>query len=230
MKKRTIVKPSGQIGVVRLTEGFGANPATAEYLDVYLPPAKPDVENYFAQRFVAAFNSQNPLGGNVRIHDIVQPHESGLDFGITCERASILELAEIAPLSEEFGRSCQRTGSYDAYEMSRWICQNVILKKQGKLNYQTLCSTTFLLLYTTFWQFLPSDNVLMAITSTLQRKGTPFAGIFFLRAGGDGDDALNAVHKLWPSDANRLRHPRILKEQPSIVTNSDPRGTTAGSG
>ncbi|HYM98377.1 MAG TPA: hypothetical protein VET25_01440, partial [Aestuariivirgaceae bacterium] len=87
----------------------------AELIPTVLPDDKEGLEEFFAKRFIEQFNHTLPLGAGVCIENPKQNDTSDLDFSITCPAADYLELAELSPQSEAFGRSALRDGRLNAY-------------------------------------------------------------------------------------------------------------------
>jgi hypothetical protein len=184
-----IKKPSGEIGVTRLTISDGGQ--HAELIPVPLPTDKEGLERYFADRFLAKLNATPEYGATITIKK--QSDTSDLDFIISGSTSRYLELAEIAPYSEEFGKSALQERSINVYEYSKWIWTKIILKKQNK--YGSVCGNTMLLLYVTRWEFLLSELVKECLVWTLQAKGCLFHSVYLLHAGGDDLNLVDQLHR-----------------------------------
>lgn len=112
-------KSTGEIGVTRLTQtGDGQR---ADLISTLLPNDKEGLKKFFAELFIKQFNANRPLGPTITILNPVQNDTSDLDFAIESEVADYLELAELNPRSEAFGRAAYRTGKLGVYEYARWI-------------------------------------------------------------------------------------------------------------
>jgi len=182
-KKMVRNAPSKTVGEIGSTfVSVTPNGQRAKLIHRELPSSKEGLEKFFGEIFVNYFNSQKPLGDQVSISTFRQNETSDLDFSIECEIADYLELAELNPRSEEFGRHAYRTGRINVYDYARWIFFRIIKKKQRA--YGVTSTRTLLLLYTTHWQFLPSQSVLECLTNLLQRSECKFAGVFILLTNG----------------------------------------------
>lgn len=178
-KGRIAAKPrkaSGQLGPTRISTS--PQGSVAEYQHVELPTDKEALEAYFALPFVRAFNDIKPLGDDVSIDAVTQNDTSDLDFKIVCKAADYLELAELNPRSEPFGRKAFTTGSLNTHDYAHWIYSKIINKKQKA--YGATAHRTLLLLYSTHWQFLPGDSLIACVKSWCARGGVDFAGVFIL--------------------------------------------------
>jgi hypothetical protein len=184
-------KNTGETGPTRVTAG--PEGMRAEIVHTALPSGKEELERFFATRFTEQFNAAKPLSGDIVITDLSQNDTADLDFKITCAAAEYLELAELNPRSEEFGRIAYRTGELNVLTYAKWI-YNRIVKKKAR-HYGQLANKTFLLLYVTHWQFLPSQRVFECVRSYCQHVGCPFVAVFFLIT--DGAD-LRAIEMLHP--------------------------------
>jgi len=195
------IKTSGEIGPTRVTvtpEG-----ETAEIVHTELPLDKEGLEQFFGSRFVTTFNETRPLGPNVEITNLKQNDTSDLDFKITCAAADYMELAELNPRSEPFGRSALRDGKLNVYEYAKWIFHRLIKKKA--LSYgPAVASRTMLLVYATHWQFVPSERVIECIQSHIQVHGCTFAAVFVLMTDGNDLRVLTPAH---PFNARKLPKP-----------------------
>jgi hypothetical protein len=112
-----------------------------------LPVDKEGLERYFAERFVEQFNVDRLLGPDVVISNVTQNGTADLDFSISSAVADYLELAELNPRSEAFGRAALRTGKLNVYQYARWVFFRVIQSKAKK--YGNVASRTVLLLFVT---------------------------------------------------------------------------------
>ncbi len=122
------IKTSGQLGPTKIS-GAPDEPI-AEYQHVELPNDKEGLEAFFALPFVRAFNETRPLGDGISIDEITQNDTSDLDFRIASSAADYLELAELNPRSETFGRKAFQTGAISTHEYAHWIYSKLINKKQ----------------------------------------------------------------------------------------------------
>lgn len=183
-------KRSGEIGPTRITGGPLS--ITAEYQHIELPEDKEQLERFFAAPFVEHFNKTRPLGPDVSIDNLQQNDTSNLDFTISSTIAEYLELAELNPQSEAFGRKALRTGKLAIYEYSTWIYTRLIERKQK--SYGQTAARTILLLYSTHWQFLPTKNVIDCVSSLCFYKGASFAAIFFMFTNGSDLVVTNRIH------------------------------------
>jgi hypothetical protein len=183
-------KTSGEIGVTKITTTPEGN--TAEIIHTELPIDKEGLEHFFASRFVAAFNESLPLGPN-QINGFTQNDTGDLDFNISCQVADYMELAELNPRSEAFGRSALRDGKLNVYDYAKWVFHRLIKKKA--LSYGgSVAGRTILLLYATHWQFYPSERVIECIQSHIQVHGCEFAAVFVLMTDGNELRVLTPAH------------------------------------
>lgn len=192
-KGRTAAKPrkaSGQLGPTRISTS--PQGPVAEYQHVELPTDKEALEAYFALPFVRAFNDIKPLGDDVSIDAVTQNDTSDLDFNIVCNAADYLELAELNPRSEAFGRRAFETGSHNVHEYAHWIYSKIINKKQKA--YGATAHRTLLLLYSTHWQFLPGDSLIACVKSWCARGGVDFAGVFILNMIAGNHPIVETIH------------------------------------
>ncbi len=190
------IKTSGEIGSTTIT----ATPEgqTAEIVHTELPLTKEGLEQFFGSRFVTTFNETRPLGEFVDITNLEQNDTNDLDFKITCTAADYMELAELNPRSETFGRYALRDGKLNVYEYAKWIFNRLIKKKA--LSYgPAVASRTILLVYVTYWQFRPSERVIECIQSHIQVHGCTFAAVFVLVTNGNDLRVLALAHpvNLW---------------------------------
>jgi hypothetical protein len=140
-------------------------------------------QRIFAEKFADAFNEQHPLGKDVEVTIVKQNDTSDLDFLIRCQVASHLELAELTPLSQDFGKKAFKTGKLNVYEYAKWI-SGLIGKKQNAYGSQT--GDIILLLYATHWQFFPSEKVIQCLRSLCRKDACRFSAVFvFLTNGTD---------------------------------------------
>jgi hypothetical protein len=194
-------KTTGEIGPTLVT--MSAEGTTAKICHVDLPTDKEGVEQFFASRFVATFNETRPFGPTVQLSDLKQNDTSDLDFRITCPIADYMELAELNPRSEAFGRSAYGDGKLNIYDYSKWIF-NRIIKKKGLHYGPQVSGRTMLLLYVTHWQFLTSDRIVECLRSHVQVHGCRFAAVFVLHTNGSDLSVSNLVH---PFSAPKLPKP-----------------------
>jgi hypothetical protein len=194
-------KTTGEIGSTIITQTERG--MTAELNSVMLPADKEGLERYFAERFVEQFNADRPLGPDVLISNLTQNGTADLDFSVSSSFADYLELAELNPQSEAFGRAALRTGKLNVYEYAKWIFFRVIKSKARK--YGEVASRTVLLLFVTHWQFYPSDRVIECLNSLVVHNGCTFAAVFVLMTNGSDLRLLKPVH---PYSGPHPRRPR----------------------
>jgi hypothetical protein len=195
-------KPSGEIGITKITATQDGQ--RAELLSVDLPEDKEGLEKYFADRFVSQLNRDGTLEDKIVIES--QNDTTDLDFNITGSPAKYLELAEIAPYSEDVGKSALEGQWISVYDFSKWIWRQLIEKKQSR--YGDVSKDTILLLYTARWEFFISQSVLHSLIWTLQNKGCCFHAVYLMQAGGED---LNLVYCLYPNNYP-ADHPRKFRE------------------
>lgn len=198
-------KSSGQIGPTRITAG--PNGTVAEYMPAPLPVHKEGLEQYFADVFVRNYNESLPLGPGTEIAAYRQNDTSDLDFTITSAVAEFLELAELSPRSEPFGREAFRTGALPVHEYARWIYFSLIAKKQK--SYGVTARKTILLLYCSHWQFYPHEVLIDCVVAWCKTNGADFAAIFVVQTNGS-DLVLN--NQVWPGPARHIRPPKVFKK------------------
>lgn len=203
-------KPSGEIGVTKITATPGGQ--VAEVIPVVLPDNKEELERYFADRFISRLNKDDTESPEINIAS--QNDTSDLDFNISGSSAKYLELAEIAPYSEDVGRSALEGQWINVYEFAKWIWCQLILKKQER--YGEVCKDTILLLYITRWEFFVSQTVLHCLIWTLQNRGCRFHRVYLMQSGGTD---LDLVYCLYPNDhpadpARKFRDNRYLNGKP----------------
>jgi hypothetical protein len=196
-------KRTGELGVTKVTAQADGN-QTAEVISAALPPNKEHLELLFATKFVEQFNAEKPLGVDCAISSLEQNDTSDLDFKIACSLADYLELAELNPQSEAFGRAALRTGKFNIYTYARWIWLKLIKAKQRSYGAQT-AGRTILLLYCTHWQFFPTDKVPECLISTLTLEGCQFASVFIMQTNTTD---LTIIKKIWPYEGPQPRRPR----------------------
>ena len=165
-------KRTGEIGITKITKA--PHGQIAEIVHTPLPDNKEALEEYFARRFVEKFNSELPLGPGVRIAAVVQNDTSDLDFAIESSIADYLEVAELNPRSEEFGRQAYETGVLDVYEYSKWVTSDLVMAKANRYG-AAVAQRIILLLYVTHWQFFPSAALIKCLTSSVQQNGVQFS-------------------------------------------------------
>jgi hypothetical protein len=197
-------KSSGQIGPTKITTGPQGN--LAEYLPVSLPDDKEELEKYFADVFVQRFNELLPLGPDIVIAKYVQNDTSDLDFCVECPIADYLELAELNPRSEIFGRHAFRSGRLRVHEYARWIYFSLIAKKQRA--YGATAKRTMLLLYCSHWQFFAHELLIQCLTARCKAVGVELSAVFCVSTNGQG---LVLLDKVWPPDAAPIRRPKDFK-------------------
>lgn len=198
-------KRTGEIGITKITAGPQGR--TAEVIHTPLPDNKEDLEDYFARRFVEKFNSELPLGPGVRIEGVVQNDTSDLDFSIESPIANYLEVAELNPRSQKFGRQAYETGVLDVYEYSKWVTSDIVIAKANRYG-ADVSRSTILLLYVTHWQFFPSDALIKCLTSSVLQNGVQFAAIFILQGSGG---ELNILYQILPYEGSSLPSPRQFR-------------------
>ena len=202
MPKKTV----GEIGPFRITGGE----AGAERIKADLPTDKEELEQFFAGRFSDAFNRQRTMPG-VEITNLRQQDTSDLDFRIDCSRATYLELAELTPLSEAFGRAGRASGSFNTLEYATWIYEQVIKAKSDK--YGETSRETFLLLYPKHSQFVPGQTLLQCLRSLCFWRGSKFAAIFtFTTSGGAPDQAIEIITRITPISPPWPPKPDVFKD------------------
>ena len=194
-------KPSGEIGLTKIS----ATPEgqIAEVISINLPNDKEGLEKYFAERFVSQFNKDTP---DNPISITQQNDTTDLDFNISGSSAKYLELAEIAPYSEDVGKSALEGQWINVYDFSKWIWKQLIEKKQERYGY--VCKDTILLVYVARWEFYISQSILHCLIWTLQNKGCRFHEVFLLQCAGED---VNLLWKLHPND-HPVDHPRKFKK------------------
>lgn len=194
-------KAVGEIGPTKITAGPDGH--KAEIIHTDLPQQKEALETFFAEQFQADFNATRPLGQVVEIKSLVQNDTSDLDFKIDCGAAKYLELAELNPRSEPFGREMYRTGKFNVYEYAHWIYFRVIRKKQRSYG-PDLSRNVILLVYVTHWQFLPSQSTFECVRSLCAKEGCDFVAVFVLLTDGQSLQHTEIVH---PYSGPPLRKP-----------------------
>lgn len=206
----TPTKPTGEISITRVTATNEGQ--VAELISSNLPTNKEALEQTFATLFVDAYNAGNLQRGTVSpgssITIVSQNDTTDLDFSIQSDLGDYLELAEVAPLSESFGRAALRTGKFHVLEMARWIYRSLIQRKFIKYG-DELAGRTLLLLYITNWQFLISDRTIECIASLCRTNGCKFAGVYIYQ-GSAGH--LNLVSKVFPWDEGALPSPKAFRD------------------
>jgi hypothetical protein len=198
-------KASGELGLTKIS-GSSERPI-AEYLHVELPSDKEELESYFAAPFVRAFNESRPLGHDVLIEAITQNDTSDLDFNVVCPAADYLELGELNPRSETFGRKAFQTGHFNTHEYAHWIYSKIINEKQR--SYGSTSCRSFLLLYSTHWQFLTSQNVVACLRSWCVRGGVNFSGVFIMDMIGGTEPMITTI---YPYSGPPLPPPKAFKK------------------
>ena len=195
-------KETGEIGSTRISA------TAAEIIHTDLPIDKEGLENFFATRFLTDFNETHPLGPTIEITNAKQNTTSNIDFDVSCAIADFMELAELNPRSEHFGRAALRDGKLNVYEYAKWIFNRIIRKKSRSYGAR-LSGRTILLLYSTHWQFFPSERVVECLRSHIQIHECDFAAIFLLFTNGDDLRVLSPVH---PWEGLKLRKPSDYSE------------------
>jgi hypothetical protein len=183
-------KSTGEIGVTRITQT--SKGTAAELIHTELPANKEDLERYFAERFKERFNADYPMGPDNVIASLTQNDTSDLDFKIDCPLAGYLEVAELNPRSEAFGRAAYRTGTYNSYHYAHWIYFRIIKKKQRA--YGAIAKKTLLLLYVTHWQFLPGQRLCECLQSFCLNEGCEFAAVFIFLTDGNNLQVNKKIH------------------------------------
>lgn len=184
-------KTTGEIGSTLITQT--ADGTRSEIVHVELPIDKEGLEHFFGSRFVSTFNETHPFGPGVEISDLKQNDTSDLDFKIKSSIADYMELAELNPRSEAFGRSALRDGKLNVYDYAKWTFNRLIKKKERSYGPQ-LAGRTILLLYATHWQFYPSERMVECICSHVQIHGCSFASVFVLMTNGHDLRVLSPAH------------------------------------
>ncbi|TAV81577.1 hypothetical protein [Rhizobium leguminosarum] len=198
-------RKSGEIGFSRVSiseDGVGAY----QYESTKLPDLKEPLEAYFADRFLEVFNRTLPLGSDATIVVKQQNDTSTLDYDIESSVADFLELAEMTPLSQIWGRETFKTGHCDYYEFSKWVWHSIITEKSRK--YGAVSKRTILLLYATHWQFNASPPMIELMRSTLRKNGCPFAAVFYVDVLDDASPAI--LDSIYPYKGE-LPPPRVHK-------------------
>ena len=211
-------KPSGEIGITKISATSDGQ--IAEVISIDLPDDKEGLEKYFADKFVYQFNKDDP---DNPITIIQQNDTTDLDFNISGSPAKYLELAEIAPYSEEVGKSALEGQWINVYDFSKWIWKQLIAKKQER--YGGVCKATILLVYVARWEFYITQSILHSLIWTLRNKGCSFHEVFLLQCAGE--DA-HLLWKLHPND-HSLDHPRKFKENRYLNERPGTNGITTPS-
>ncbi|MBY5841417.1 hypothetical protein J3P71_03950 [Rhizobium leguminosarum] len=198
-------RKSGDMGFGRVT--VTPEEAKFEYASTKLPEVKEPLEAFYGDRFIAKFNEQRPLGDGVQIIVKKQNDTSDLDYEIDCQIADYLELAELTPLSEPWGRETFKTGSANIYEFGKWAWQSVIDAKAKK--YGDISRQTILLLYATHWQFMANEGLLDLLRSTLQKQGNPFAAVAYIMVIGETESFISMIAPY----GKRMRTPQHFRGQ-----------------
>jgi len=173
-----------------------------------LPKNKEELEAFFATRFVDDCNRRHILGKAVSIASLSQSKSTdNLDFSIKCQIADYLELAELNPRSENFGRATYRTGKLDTYQYAKWIYFRIVAHKQRR--YGITSQRTILLLYITHWQFIPPLSVIECLSSFCSFRGCDFTAVCALLTDGDSLIVPTIVH---PTPGTR-KSPKRFKGQ-----------------
>jgi hypothetical protein len=193
-------KTTGEIGITKITMTQAGS--TAEIIHTELPIDKEGVENFFASRFVTTFNESLPLGPHP-ISGLKQNDTTDLDFNISCEIGDYIELAELNPRSEGFGRSALRDGKLNVYTYAKWIFHRLIKKKSNSYG-SKVAGRTILLLYATHWQFYPGERLIECIRSHFQVHGCEFAAVFALMTDGN---ELRVLTPAYPFAGPKLPKP-----------------------
>lgn len=197
MKKKSR-KPSGELGGVTISKDAGTTQVHRHH--VALPQSKEELELLFASQFVAKFNQTKPLDGEHEISNLKQNAENDLDFTIDYAGVRYLELAELNPRSEAFGRRGHETGMTNIYEFARWTYEDVIQSKAKKYG-ADVAGSTFLLLYTTHWQFGPvNKSYIESLQAFCQSSGCTFAAVYTCDSDGDKLYAFDQIHPTTHSD------------------------------
>jgi hypothetical protein len=186
-------KQTGEIGPTLITAGADGK-QQAQIISTPLPSDKEGLEKFFADKFVEAFNRQDPFSDGAKIVDRVQHDTSDLDFLLKGLRvAKYLELAEVNPRSEEFGRSMHASGVANVFECASWICENIVFAKMQKYG-ATTSGETILLLYSTWSEFLLSQGIMDCVRGLIQGRSCTFAGVFVLITNGQDLIFLETMH------------------------------------
>ncbi len=172
MAKRS--KRRGEIGSIKMSAG-PAGPSV-EWEKIPLPEGKADLEQFYAEQFVAAFN-RAPLLPGLLITEVRQNAENSLDFTLlTSLGQKWLELMEVAPF-EFFGvPPDQAPNTHKPYDLAQWL-HGKIMEKSRKYR-STRPGNLFLLLYLTDWRFLPSETAISLLQFWCNRKAHSFEAIF----------------------------------------------------
>jgi hypothetical protein len=164
-------KRRGEIGPIKMTTG--STGVSAIWEKIALPKGKAELEQFYADRFVAALNKQKLLPDMV-IKNIRQNPENSLDFTLeTSKGEKWLELMEIAPFEFFSVSPAEVPTSYKPYDVGQFL-HGKIMKKSS--SYQS--SNIFLLLYLTDWRFQPSETVIALLQFWCNRESHSFEAIF----------------------------------------------------
>lgn len=207
-RKRNPGRTRGEIGSTLITAS--ASGTEAEVVSADLPANKEELERRFAELFMEEFNRRLPFGEAVALSITQQNDTSDLDFLINCPVADYLELAELTPLDTTFGRSALRTGTLRPYDYARWAYQKIIRHKASRYG-ADVARKTFLLLYVTHWQFLPSNKMIGCLQSFCIHRPVDFAGIFLMQTNGSD---LTFIETISPFAAESRPAPVAYKNEP----------------
>lgn len=185
--------------------------------------AKEEVERFFADIFVAKFNSQSPLGPENEITIARQNDTSDLDFSISSRDFDYLELAEATPINTDFGEKAINTGSVDVYEFSKWIWNNIIRHKEEKYGYKS--ARTLLMIYNSRSEFSINDWTYNCLMSTLSQKGCKFGAVFVMMTNGSDQ---TSIGQIYPTLVHGLPSPRMYKGQKYLNINFSKATTGPG--
>lgn len=204
-------KPAGEVGTTIVSvQGDGTQAATL--IPANLPNDKAALELHFAESFVGAFNeghlSNATKAPDLKIEIVSQLGTEDLDFKILSPLGEYLELAEIAPIGEAFGRHAIKTGHFHVLEMARWVYRTLIKRKGIKYG-PDLAGRTVLLLYVANWQFFISDNTVKCLNSLRSTNGCRFSAVYLTQ--GNGAD-LTVLYQIWPYDGPPLPSPKAFAE------------------
>jgi hypothetical protein len=163
--------------------------------EVVVPKTKDEAEAFFAPLFVEEHNRTLPLGRDYRITLGRQNDTADRDFNILSIRANKLELAELTPLSHDFGQAAKKNGRLDVYEYAQWIYQQIVAAKEQRYRKNGVAvERVILTLYVTHMQFLLSENVLNCLRRLCIEGGCSFDAVFAFATNGSDLKIVNLIH------------------------------------
>lgn len=205
----------GEIGPIKVTDS--PTGASADWQKIELPERKPEVEQHFANRFAATYNSDPLLSGLV-IRGLQQNPEDALDFTLfTSAGDKWLELMEIAPF-EFFGLPPdQAPNEHKPYDLAQFVHKKMMQKSRKYRSARP--GNLFLLLYLTDWRFLPSETAITLLQYWCNRKDHSFEAIFFYMPFTATEGHLKLIAPT-PADYWKQFDPEVYRENKTI--NLDP--------